>query len=759
MDIAIRLLMTTSSPSPMPPSSVMRAGARIFFSYSRDQARQVEEVAVKLRARGHAVFFDRSSLGSEDFDTRIRREVQSCSFFVFFVSHSSVKVQAYARTELAYAETRWPNPNGRVIAVRADDVALDTVPTYLRALTTIRSVEGNFAVGAANIIDATVRATPNSAELDPPSAKRPIDENVAACSARLVDALSRRRSLPQTGTATAEVTEEIDEYVRTIKTQFKAEEGSIVAGARLLKVLGVGNFGTVWEAEDLWSRDRVAVKVFRLERLAEGQMLFRFRKSIRAMRLLGEEKRLDKSPEARGTVVAFGRPDASELAFSMELLTKGNLDDIGKRSWTLEHKLDICTRICVAVAYSHANGVVHRDIKPANIVLNEDGHAVLTDFDIADIKFATSMSTTVEGGLGTPVFAAPEQLIDADSADERSDVYSLGRLLYYMLLERSPGYQIERDPALENLAGFPSALVEIVRKATQHDPKRRFSSVDELYVALSKSRTGAAAWLARSARLRRWVRHQWTLVVIVGLIVGGSLGAVAYQARVAAREAQVAAREAALSATLSRLSEILNQSIRDKDAAVDRVTKIKAELELLHKGAETPDRDRLISEASTRLLAAERAVDDLTKQQQELGTQIEAAKEDARAQTSHPPEKGAHSTSFRQAPASIRVRMGATTVSGRLPPEVIQRIVRLNFGVFRGCYEQGLARNPNLEGRVSARFVIGRDGAVSNASNGGSDLPDSGVVSCVVSAFYGLKFPEPEGGIVTVVYPILLTPG
>ncbi len=106
-----------------------------------------------------------------------------------------------------------------------------------------------------------------------------------------------------------------------------------------------------------------------------------------------------------------------------------------------------------------------------------------------------------------------------------------------------------------------------------------------------------------------------------------------------------------------------------------------------------------------------------------------------------------------------KVRMGATTVSGRLPPEVIQRIVRQNFGRFRMCYEQGLGRNPNLEGRVAARFVIGRDGAVSNVSNGGSDLPDSGVVSCVLSAFYGLSFPQPEGGIVTVVYPIMLAPG
>ncbi len=100
---------------------------------------------------------------------------------------------------------------------------------------------------------------------------------------------------------------------------------------------------------------------------------------------------------------------------------------------------------------------------------------------------------------------------------------------------------------------------------------------------------------------------------------------------------------------------------------------------------------------------------------------------------------------------------GITTVSGRLPPEVIQRTVRQNFGRFRQCYESGLRSNPNLAGRVMARFVIGRDGAVSNVSAGG-DLPDATVKSCVASAFYGLSFPTPEGGIVTVSYPIMLTP-
>jgi hypothetical protein len=110
-------------------------------------------------------------------------------------------------------------------------------------------------------------------------------------------------------------------------------------------------------------------------------------------------------------------------------------------------------------------------------------------------------------------------------------------------------------------------------------------------------------------------------------------------------------------------------------------------------------------------------------------------------------------------PKAPNVRVGPTTVSGKLPKEVIQRIVRQNYGRFRMCYEQGLVRNPNLEGRVTARFVIGREGSVSNVSNGGSDLPDSGVASCVIGAFYGLSFPSPDGGIVTVSYPIMFSPG
>ncbi|NUO49353.1 MAG: AgmX/PglI C-terminal domain-containing protein [Polyangiaceae bacterium] len=108
-------------------------------------------------------------------------------------------------------------------------------------------------------------------------------------------------------------------------------------------------------------------------------------------------------------------------------------------------------------------------------------------------------------------------------------------------------------------------------------------------------------------------------------------------------------------------------------------------------------------------------------------------------------------------PPSLRV--GATDVSGSLPPEVVQRIVRQNMGRFRLCYEQGLRKDPSLAGRVTVTFIIAADGSVSSSSASG-DLPDTSVRSCVARSFTTLSFPPPEkGGVVKVSYPIIFAPG
>lgn len=103
-------------------------------------------------------------------------------------------------------------------------------------------------------------------------------------------------------------------------------------------------------------------------------------------------------------------------------------------------------------------------------------------------------------------------------------------------------------------------------------------------------------------------------------------------------------------------------------------------------------------------------------------------------------------------------RQGFVAVSGRLPPEVITRVVRQSFGRFRRCFETAAKKRAALRGRVVVRFVIDAKGAVASAVDGGSDIADKTVVDCVVKGFTNLSFPQPEGGVVSVVYPLIFAP-
>jgi len=101
------------------------------------------------------------------------------------------------------------------------------------------------------------------------------------------------------------------------------------------------------------------------------------------------------------------------------------------------------------------------------------------------------------------------------------------------------------------------------------------------------------------------------------------------------------------------------------------------------------------------------------------------------------------------------MEFGAISVSGRLPPDVIMSTMTAIGDRIRSCYEDGLRRNGALQGIVMVRFVVGRDGRVSNVGGGG-DLPDQVVTKCIAGQYYALDFPQPEGGIVTISAPIKL---
>jgi len=230
-----------------------------------------------------------------------------------------------------------------------------------------------------------------------------------------------------------------------------------IAGHRILRRIGAGGMGVVFEAEQDQPRRRVALKLIRGALFSE-QALLRFQREIE---LLG---RIGHPGVAR--IFAAGSDASGNPFFTMELVQGVPLlRYVSERAPDLEARLRLFLAICDAVKHVHAAGVVHRDLKSANILVDESGAPRIVDFGIAravvdDGDGEADGPRTLQGELvGTLAFASPEQVRGASAeVDERSDVYSLGAILYELLAERPP----------LDVRGLP--LHEAVRRVCEDEP-------------------------------------------------------------------------------------------------------------------------------------------------------------------------------------------------------------------------------------------------------------------------------------------------
>lgn len=127
-----------------------------------------------------------------------------------------------------------------------------------------------------------------------------------------------------------------------------------------------------------------------------------------------------------------------------------------------------------AIEYAHEEGVIHRDLKPGNILMNDDHDLVVTDFGLGRILDTESTRITMTGDrIGTPWYMSPEQLLDAKCSDERSDIFSLGRILYEF-------YTGALMSSVQDASSLPSSIALIVERSTKNDPDERFQSVSEI---------------------------------------------------------------------------------------------------------------------------------------------------------------------------------------------------------------------------------------------------------------------------------------
>lgn len=262
---------------------------------------------------------------------------------------------------------------------------------------------------------------------------------------------------------------------------------------KLEDFIGQGGMSLVYRAVDIRTGHSVAVKILKSEYNSDKEFLERFQREAQAASLMSHHNLvnlLDVGVEGEYRYLV------------LEYVNGNTLKDIIRQKGRLNYQtaIQITIRILSALQHAHDNGIIHRDIKPQNVLIHTDGHVKVADFGIARMTnaFTISKGDTVVGSVH---YSSPEQATGS-VVEATSDLYSTGVVMYEMLTGRVPfvgdtpvavAMQHVQDfpPPITNFAPeTPPAVVAVVMKALEKDPKKRFQSAREMADALMKAKDG-----------------------------------------------------------------------------------------------------------------------------------------------------------------------------------------------------------------------------------------------------------------------------
>ena len=267
-------------------------------------------------------------------------------------------------------------------------------------------------------------------------------------------------------------------------------EEILIYGYRIVRKIGEGGMGSVFEAIQESLGRKVAIKVMPRRLASDPQFVRRFEREAGALSQLRHPNIggiIDRG-SASGTyyfVMEYVADKDGNIVTMHDLISRGKLDKTSVLKFTRE--------IAGALAYAHSKGIVHRDIKPSNVLIDEHSAARVVDFGIAQIlgdEQNRQLHLTMTGAaIGTPQYMSPEQRTDMSKSDARSDIYSLGVLVYEMLTGGLP----EGSWDLPSQIGCDPKWDAVVENAIRKLPERRFQTMTDFIAALDTIGSGASA--------------------------------------------------------------------------------------------------------------------------------------------------------------------------------------------------------------------------------------------------------------------------
>lgn len=308
---------------------------------------------------------------------------------------------------------------------------------------------------------------------------------------------------------------------------------STIGHYRVIRLLGEGGMGAVYEAEQDQPRRRVALKVIKAA-WADRELLRRFELESQTLGRL-HHPGIAQVYEAGTAETGFG----SQPFFAMEIIHgKPLIEYAAAKHLNTRQRLALMIQICEAVEHAHQRGIIHRDLKPGNILVEDNGQPKILDFGLArvtDGDMQATRQTDMGQLLGTLAYMSPEQVTaDPLALDTRSDVYALGVILYELLAGKLP-YEVSRHvyevvktiqqvdpkPLSSTNREYRGDIETIVAKALEKDKARRYGSAAEFAADIRRyleNRPIAAKPASTAYQLKKFAQRNKVLVAGIGAV-------------------------------------------------------------------------------------------------------------------------------------------------------------------------------------------------------------------------------------------------